>query len=207
MPEALPLDLVRVRLLELLTTDDLLDEALLARLGDDRDEELCLLLGRELARRLVRLLLVDALLVAPHDVLDGRLLDVLLDVVEGVLGDVGNAQVGVLLDAAGVRESLAGEELDEGRLARTVGTDCAQGEPSVSGKESERGREEGGDAPTPTRDESEMATLALYSWGLAAPGYVNVQSVILRMARVRERTPMSEPGEGNVNLTTSSESV
>jgi hypothetical protein len=44
------------------------------------------------------------------------------------------------------------------------------------------------------------AMLALRRLGLGAPGYVNVQSATLRMVRVLERTPTSEPGGGKENL-------
>lgn len=123
MVEALELDLVLVRLLLLLATDDALELARLARLADNgRLVDLLLVLGQG-AGRLGGLLLVVAVLVAPLDVLRRRLLEVLLDVVERVLGDVRNTEVGVLLDAARVRERLAGEELDERRLSGTVGSD------------------------------------------------------------------------------------
>lgn len=123
MVEALELDLVLVRLLLLLATDDALELARLARLADNgRLVDLLLVLGQG-AGRLGGLLLIVAVLVAPLDVLRRRLLEVLLDVVERVLGDVRNTEVGVLLDAARVRERLAGEELDERRLSGTVRSD------------------------------------------------------------------------------------
>ena len=37
--------------------------------------------------------------------------------------------------------------------------------------------------------------------GVDRPGYVKVQLVILRIARVLLRTPIREPGGGNWNLT------
>lgn len=49
--------------------------------------------------------------------------------------------------------------------------------------------------------ERERAQLTLYKLGVFLPGYVNVQPESLRMARVGLRTPMSEPGGGNENLT------
>jgi hypothetical protein len=49
---------------------------------------------------------------------------VLVNVVESVLGDVTNDEVGVLPDGTTlVGLSLAGKELDEGRLSGTVGTE------------------------------------------------------------------------------------
>ena len=123
MVEALELDLVLVRLLLLLATDDALELARLARLADNgRLVDLLLVFGQG-AGRLGGLLLIVAVLVAPLDVLRRRLLEVLLDVVERVLGDVRNTEVGVLLDAARVRKRLAGEELDERRLSGTVRSD------------------------------------------------------------------------------------
>lgn len=133
MIHLLPLDLVGVRLLQLLTTDETLEVANLAVAAGDGSLEKLLLLGRQRASGLGSLLLVDSILVTPLDVLRRRLLEVLLDVVEGVLGDVGDTKVGVLLDAARVREGLAGEELDEGRLSGSVGSNW-KGEKLEQGK-------------------------------------------------------------------------
>ena len=47
----------------------------------------------------------------------------------------------------------------------------------------------------------ESAQLTLYRLGVDLPGYVKVQFVILRMARVLLRTPIREPGGGNENFT------
>ncbi len=52
----------------------------------------------------------------------------------------------------------------------------------------------------PTRDDKDNAQLMLYRLGVSLPGYVNVQLVILRMARVLLRTPIREPGGGKANL-------
>jgi hypothetical protein len=117
------LTLVSVGLLELLATDDALEETGGAVLANNGGLEKLDLLGGEGARSLGRLLFVDSVLVTPLDVLHGGLLEVLLDVVEGVLGDVGDTEVGVLLDLSRVRESFSGEELDEGRLSGSVGSD------------------------------------------------------------------------------------
>ena len=80
-------------LLALAAGDELLD---LARLLAD---ELLLLLG-ELEEVLGLALAVHAAREAPLEVVDGRLVEVVLDVVEGVLRDVGEAHVGVLGDLA-----------------------------------------------------------------------------------------------------------
>ena len=60
-----------------------------------------------LARHLLLVLPVLTRGVPPLDVLVGGLVQVLLNVVEGVLGNVGNTQVGVLPDSAVVRLQLA----------------------------------------------------------------------------------------------------
>mmetsp|Transcript_71171 Transcript_71171/g.197071 ORF Transcript_71171/g.197071 Transcript_71171/m.197071 type:complete len:1167 (-) Transcript_71171:43-3543(-) len=65
-------------------------------------------------------LLVLAVAEAPHDVLRRGLLEVLLDVVEGVLGHVGDARAGVHPDGALIGRELAREQLDHGRLAGAV---------------------------------------------------------------------------------------
>mmetsp|Transcript_9350 Transcript_9350/g.21219 ORF Transcript_9350/g.21219 Transcript_9350/m.21219 type:complete len:1082 (+) Transcript_9350:301-3546(+) len=95
--------------------------------GDGVDAPL-LRTGLLLVHGELRALELDALLVviareAPHDVLRGRLLHVLLQVVESVLRDVGHAQARGLPDAALRRLLLAHEDLDGRGLARAVGTD------------------------------------------------------------------------------------
>ena len=93
-----------------------------------------LLLG-VLGGHLGEVLLVLARLEAPADVLVGSLLEVLLDVVEGVLRDVGVTHVGVTPDGTDVGLSLAGEELNEGGLTGTVGAEArdAGGERELDG--------------------------------------------------------------------------
>ena len=95
--------------------------AVLPLVLEGRVHELLLLLA-QLDRDLVHGLLVVAVLVAPADVLVGRLGEVLLDVVERVLRHVGDAAVLVAVDlgAALVGLRLADEHLDERRLARAV---------------------------------------------------------------------------------------
>ena len=70
---------------------------------------------------LLCLFLVLAVLVPPDHVLHRRSRGVLLQVVERVLCDVCHAQVGMPLDLARGRLCLAGENLDERRLAGAVG--------------------------------------------------------------------------------------
>mmetsp|Transcript_11533 Transcript_11533/g.48277 ORF Transcript_11533/g.48277 Transcript_11533/m.48277 type:complete len:406 (-) Transcript_11533:2094-3311(-) len=69
-------------------------------------------------------LLVVAVLEAPADVLVRGLLEVLFDVVEGVLRNVSDARVGVLPHGTLLGDDLSGEELDHGGLADTVGSDA-----------------------------------------------------------------------------------
>jgi hypothetical protein len=67
---------------------------------------------------------------------DRGLLEMLLQVVESVLGDVTDSESGVLLDLTLLRDGLTGKELDEGRLSGSVGS-----EDTDSGGESERARD------------------------------------------------------------------
>jgi hypothetical protein len=121
--ESSPLDLVRVRLLELLTTDNVLEESSSSVLSSDGSVENRLLLVGEGTSSLQSLLLVDTFLVTPLNVLNGGLLEMLLDVVESVLSDVGDSEVRVLLDLSRVGDGLSGEKLDESRLSSSVGSD------------------------------------------------------------------------------------
>lgn len=119
----MPLDLVVVRLLELLTTDDVFEESSSSVLsGDGSLEEFLLFIG-ESSVSLESLFLIYTFLVTPLNVLNGRLLHVLFDVVESVLSDVGDTQVGVLLDLSRIGEGLSSKELDESRLSSSVGSD------------------------------------------------------------------------------------
>ena len=47
----------------------------------------------------------------------------LLEMMESVLGDVSDSERGVLLDLTLLSDGLSGEELDEGRLSSSVGSD------------------------------------------------------------------------------------
>lgn len=49
--------------------------------------------------------------------------------------------------------------------------------------------------------DNDRAQLTPIRLGSFRPGYVNVQLASLRIARVLLRTPISEPGGGNANLT------
>jgi hypothetical protein len=84
---------------------------------------LCFSLG-DLTGRLGHFLQVLTSLVTPEHVLEGRFVKVVVDVVECVLGDVTNDQVGVLPNLTTlVLLHFACEELNQRRLARTVGTE------------------------------------------------------------------------------------
>lgn len=58
--------------------------------------------------------------ISPRNVVVGGLVQVLLDVVEGVLGHIGHSQVGVLPHSALCSLQLPGEQLDHGGLASSV---------------------------------------------------------------------------------------
>ena len=85
-------------------------------LPDKGGVELGLLLSGGDHGNLLETLLVLTRLVAPADVLVGSLVEVVLNVVECVLGDVGDTETRVLPDEAGLGEELTSEELDHGRL-------------------------------------------------------------------------------------------
>jgi len=122
--QTLERDLVLVGLLELLTGEDLVDEPLLT-LNDDGGTLLHLLLFflADLARSLAHILQVLAGLVTPQHVFQGRLVEMVVDVVEGVLSDVTDDQVGVPPDFTSlIGFHVTDEQLDEGGFTRTVGT-------------------------------------------------------------------------------------
>ncbi len=120
--ETLERYLVLVGLLELLPVDDLVDDALLA-LNDDVGTLLhlsSLLLGDD-AIGLLHLLEILSGLVTPEHVLEGSLVEMVIDVVESVLGDVTDDQVRMLPGlTAPVGLQVTDEELDESRLSGTV---------------------------------------------------------------------------------------
>mmetsp|Transcript_29989 Transcript_29989/g.59563 ORF Transcript_29989/g.59563 Transcript_29989/m.59563 type:complete len:784 (+) Transcript_29989:846-3197(+) len=89
------------------------------------------------------LLILSVVGVPPADVLVGGLLEVLLDVVEGVLGNVSDASVRVLPDVSDLGLDLSDEELDHGGLSGAVLADAGD-----AGGERHLDRDvvEGGDA-------------------------------------------------------------
>ena len=125
--ETLERDLVLVRLLELLSSDKLLDDSL-DTLDDDDSTllHLLLLFGGQLTRGLLEFLQILTSLVSPQHVVERGLVEVVIDVVESVLGNVTNDQVGVLPNLTTVLTGglgLTGQQLDQGGLTRSVGTE------------------------------------------------------------------------------------
>jgi hypothetical protein len=123
--EALERDFILVRLLELLAVVDLVNDALLAL-----DDNVCTLLhlldllSGEFAVRLHHLLEILSGLITPEHVLEGSLVKMLLNMVERMLSDITNDQVGVLPDFTTlVGLHITNEELDEGTLSGTVGAE------------------------------------------------------------------------------------
>lgn len=118
-------DLVLVRLFQLLAGKDLVDETLLALDNDCAALlHLLLLVLGDLAGLLHHLLEILTSLVTPQHVLQGSLVEVAIDVVESVLGNVTDDQVRVLPDlTTAVGLGVTDEELDECRLSGTVGTE------------------------------------------------------------------------------------
>lgn len=122
--EALERDLVLVRLLELLAVVNLVDDALLT-INDNVRALLHLLdlLRCQLLVDLHHLLEILSGLITPEHVLERSLVEVLLNVVERVLGDITDDKVGMLPDfTALVRLHVSDEELDEGRFTGSVRT-------------------------------------------------------------------------------------
>ena len=122
--EAEPLDFVLEALLPLLPAHEVLDApAALAVAKVDELVHLELVFGRQNARLLHQYLAVVAVGVPPLEILVGRLLHMHLDVLERMLLNVPDAQIGVLLDLANLRYGFAGEKLDERGFAGAVGAD------------------------------------------------------------------------------------
>mmetsp|Transcript_40297 Transcript_40297/g.67542 ORF Transcript_40297/g.67542 Transcript_40297/m.67542 type:complete len:875 (+) Transcript_40297:1075-3699(+) len=103
-----------------------LDHVTLGIHAVDGHRQLCdpLLLLGEHHGHLLGGLPVFSVLVTPADVLVGGLGQMLLDVVERVLGDVSHTCVGMLPDGSLGGDHLAGEQLDHGRLASAVDSDA-----------------------------------------------------------------------------------
>ena len=106
----------------------------------------------------------------------------LLDVVEGVLRDVGVTHVGVTPDGTDVGLSLAGEELNEGGLTGTVGAEA---------------RDAGGERELDGGARDDLAV---------GVGEGEVADVRLDDSLVLFLTPSRKPGTGKMNLSSSLES-
>ncbi|DBA00724.1 TPA: hypothetical protein N0F65_001195, partial [Lagenidium giganteum] len=117
--ELVPLDLVLETLLELTTRDNLLERTLLA-LPVHWKLELGLLLRSELTRLLGKQFLVLTGLETPLDVLVGSDIQVLFNVMEGVLGDIGETHARVLPHSTHLWLNFTSQHLDHGRLTGTV---------------------------------------------------------------------------------------
>ena len=75
----------------------------------------------EICLCLLHLLQILTSLITPEHVLKGSLVEMAIDVVESMLGNVTNDQVGMLPDLTTLVDfHVTDEELDEGQLARTV---------------------------------------------------------------------------------------
>mmetsp|Transcript_18291 Transcript_18291/g.55000 ORF Transcript_18291/g.55000 Transcript_18291/m.55000 type:complete len:572 (+) Transcript_18291:826-2541(+) len=121
--QTLELHLVLVRALELAAGGELLDLALLA-VDNVNGVQVLLVFIVDLAVDLGQSLPILADGIPPLDVLVGGLLEVLLHVVEGVLGHVGDSQVGMLPHHTVLGLRLACEQLDDGGLACAVGANA-----------------------------------------------------------------------------------
>mmetsp|Transcript_5904 Transcript_5904/g.10834 ORF Transcript_5904/g.10834 Transcript_5904/m.10834 type:complete len:714 (+) Transcript_5904:2173-4314(+) len=118
---ALPLDLVLVVLLHLLTGHQSLDHALLALELDGLLHQSLLFLG-QLQSGLHDGLTILVTREPPLHVQIWGLVQMVLNVVERVLGNVGETHVRVLLHSSFAWNQLTTEQLNHGRLTCTVGT-------------------------------------------------------------------------------------
>ena len=82
---------------------------------------LLVLLGDDLVGTVHGLTILTSL-ESPLDVLGRSLVEVVIDVSESVLLDVGNTDVLVLVDITRGGDKLTSQDVDESRLASTVGT-------------------------------------------------------------------------------------
>ncbi|TKW55191.1 hypothetical protein CTA1_1265 [Colletotrichum tanaceti] len=112
--------LVLVRVLELSARVDANDAALSALDLEDLVHGLLISVRDDLVGTVHRLTILTSL-ETPLDVLRGGLVQVVINVGEGVLLDVGDTDVLVLVDLTLRGDELTGEDVDERRLAGTVG--------------------------------------------------------------------------------------
>lgn len=113
--------LILVRVLELAAGVDTDDTALGALDLVDMVHSLLVLLGDDLVGTVHGLAILTSL-ETPLNVLRGSLVEVMVDVGESVLLDVGDTDVLVLVDLTGGGDQLTSQDVDEGGLSGTVGT-------------------------------------------------------------------------------------
>ena len=114
--------LVLVAVLELATAADANDTAERVLDLEDLVHGLLISIGDDLVGTIHGLAILAGL-ETPLDVLGGSAVKVVIDVGEGVLLDVGDTDVLVLVDLTRSGDQFTSEDVDEGRLAGTVGTD------------------------------------------------------------------------------------
>lgn len=117
-----PRDLVLVGVLELATRVDANDTAEGALNLVDLVHGLLILLGNDLIGTVHSLTVLTGL-ETPLDVLGRSRVEVVIDVSESVLLNVGNTDVLVLVDLTGGGDKFTSQDVNESRLASTVGTD------------------------------------------------------------------------------------
>lgn len=113
--------LVLVRVLELSAGVDANDTSLGTLDTEDLVHGLLILLGDDLVGTIHGLTILTSL-ETPLNVLGRSLVQVVINVGESVLLDVGNTDVLVLVDLTLGRDKLTSEDVDQGRLSSTVGT-------------------------------------------------------------------------------------
>ncbi|KAF1733277.1 hypothetical protein CRV24_007176 [Beauveria bassiana] len=113
--------LILVRVLELSAAVDANDATLSALNSENLVHGLLIILGDDLVGT-VHGLTILASLETPLDILGRSLVQVIINVGESVLLDVGNADVLVLVDLTLGGNKFTGKNIDQGRLASTVGT-------------------------------------------------------------------------------------
>ncbi|TFB05190.1 hypothetical protein CCMA1212_003081 [Trichoderma ghanense] len=113
--------LVFVAVLELSAGVDANDTTLSTLDLEDLVHGLLIGLGDDLVGSVHGLTILTSL-ETPLDVLGRRLVEVVVDVGKGVLLDVGDTDVLVLVDLTASGDELTAEDVDQGRLASTVGT-------------------------------------------------------------------------------------
>ncbi|PTD06759.1 hypothetical protein FCULG_00006734 [Fusarium culmorum] len=114
--------LVLIRVLELSSAVDTNDTSLATLDTEDLVHGLLISLGDDLVGTVHGLTILTSL-ESPLDVLGRSLVEMVIDVSESVLLNVGDTDVLVLVDLTLGRDKLTSEDVDQSRLAGTVGTD------------------------------------------------------------------------------------